>query len=262
MSSIEKTEAVVLRSMPYRETSKIVSFYTRRFGKLSTIVKGARRSPGRYGSSLEPMSYDSIVIYKKETRELQTLTQCDRLRPFLRLYEDLAKMSAGMGMIEITAMVAHDEEENGGLFSLLVGCLSAADAATKNPGHVLYCFEVQLAKILGFQPSFSRCVECGKTIGGKDAVGTELRFHLERGGPLCESCSVPSGHAVGVSGNLLQTLEALSQMSDPLDATQMDIDHPQGAHIQNFLWNYLRYHVQGLRPLNSEKVASQILALP
>ncbi|HYQ87152.1 MAG TPA: DNA repair protein RecO [Bacteroidota bacterium] len=262
MSTIEKTEAVVLRSMPYRETSKIVTFYTRRFGKLSTIVKGARRPRGRYGSSLEPMSYDSIVVYKKETRELQTLTQCDRVRPFLRLYDDLAKMSAGMGMIEITAMVTHDEEENAGLFSLLVGCLSAADAATKNPGHVLYCFEVHLAKILGFQPSFSRCVECSKTIGGKDSVRAEVRFHLERGGPLCESCNLPSGHAVGVSANLLQTLEVLSQISDPLDATQLEIDYQERGQVQNFLWNYLRYHVQGLRPLNSEKVASQILALP
>jgi DNA repair protein RecO (recombination protein O) len=247
--------------MPYRETSKIVTFYTRRFGKLSTMVKGARRPLGRYGSSLEPMSYDEIVIYKKETRELQTLTQCDRVRPFLHLYEDLAKMTAGMGMIEITAMVTHDEEENAGLFSLLVGSLSASDAATKNPGHVLYCFEVQLAKILGFQPSFDRCVECGKAIGGKDPIRAEVRFHLERGGPLCESCSVPSGHAVGVSAKLLKTLDALSQISDPLDATQMEIDHKEAGEIRNFLWNYLRYHVQGLRPLNSEKVAAQILEL-
>jgi len=131
MSLIEKTEAVVLRSMPYRETSKNCYILYAPVWKLSTIVKGARRPLGRYGSSLEPMSHDLIVIYKKETRELQTLTNATGSVSSRACMRILPRCLAGLGMIEITAMVAHDEEENAGLFSLLVNCLSAADAATK-----------------------------------------------------------------------------------------------------------------------------------
>ena len=63
---IAKTEAVVLRSMKYRETSRIVSFYTKQFGKISGIVKGARSPKNAFGSALQPMSHVSLVLYKKD----------------------------------------------------------------------------------------------------------------------------------------------------------------------------------------------------
>ncbi|MBI5464877.1 MAG: recombination protein O N-terminal domain-containing protein, partial [Ignavibacteriales bacterium] len=39
---IVKTDAVVIKSMKYSDTSKIVALYTKEFGKLSVIAKGAR----------------------------------------------------------------------------------------------------------------------------------------------------------------------------------------------------------------------------
>src|ERR1041384_4610175 len=125
MSTIEKTEAVVLRSIPFRETSKIGSFYPRRFGRLSTIVRGARRSPGKFGSSLEPMSHDVIVVYKKEGRELQTLSQCDRINSFRRLTEDLDRMSAGMTMIALVWLVTRAGGADAQLVSLFSQALPA-----------------------------------------------------------------------------------------------------------------------------------------
>ena len=44
MSEIIKTEAMVLTKMDYGDTSKIVSLYTKDFGKLSAIIKGGRSS--------------------------------------------------------------------------------------------------------------------------------------------------------------------------------------------------------------------------
>lgn len=262
MSSIEKTEAVVLKSMPYRETSKIVTFYTRRFGRLSTIVKGARRSTNRYGSSLEPMAHDMIVVYKKEGRELQTLAACDLLRPFRRLYEDLENMSAGMAMIELISVLAREEDENVPLFSLLRDSLAAVDSETKNTSSVLYWFEVRLAKILGFQPIFGRCATCGKPLPGNDEAGGLIRFHLEKGGPVCELCSREPGESVPLEPRLLRALDRLSQLSGPLEAAAAELDPEMGERIREFIWKYLRYHVQGLRPLKSERVFSRIRGAP
>ena len=89
MSDIITSEAVVLRSMKYRETSKIVTFYTKEAGKISGIVKGARQSKNKYGSTLEPMSYVSLVFYQNEKRDLQMVSSCDWVKTFRYLMEDI-----------------------------------------------------------------------------------------------------------------------------------------------------------------------------
>ena len=66
MSYIAKTEAIVLKSMKYRETSKIVTFYTKQFGKITGLVKSARSAKNKFGSSLNLFSHIELVIYKKE----------------------------------------------------------------------------------------------------------------------------------------------------------------------------------------------------
>lgn len=259
MSTIEKTEAVVLKSIPFRESSKIVTFYTRRFGRLSAMVKGARRSPGRFGSSLEPMSHDVIVVYKKEGREIQTLSQCDLVRPFRRLSEDLESMSAGMSMIELVWMVTREEEENPALFSLLTESLSAANDATKNALTVFYWYEVRLAALLGFQPAFDRCAGCGKALAPEDETRGLIRFHLGRGGPVCASCSPQPGQILNLTRPVLSALHELSQAASPQDAGSLNLDASLRDGIRDFIWKYLQYHVQDLRPLRTERVFSRIL---
>ncbi len=51
--SIVKTEAFVLRSFRYGETSKIVTLFTRDFGKMNAIVKGARNYKSKICGTLE-----------------------------------------------------------------------------------------------------------------------------------------------------------------------------------------------------------------
>jgi DNA repair protein RecO (recombination protein O) len=154
MSTIVKTDAIVLRASRYRESSKIVTFFTRRYGKLTAMAKGALRAKSGYGSSLEPMSYSSIVLYLRESRDIQTLTACDLRRPFRRVSEDLEKMACGMKMIELMNRLSEPHHEHPELFTLLLSSLERLDDATKNPGNSLYTFETRLAGMLGYGIDF------------------------------------------------------------------------------------------------------------
>lgn len=258
-NAIVTTEAVVLRSMKYLETSKIVTFYSRRYGKIATIVKGARRSPGKYGASLEPMSYDSIVVYRKEGRELQTLAQCSLLKSFRRLYEDLGRMAVGMTIIELVSIVAHEEEENAPLFDLIVESLDGVDRLDGNPSNLLYRFIVRLASILGFHPTFDRCIACGSPIPGPGDPEAERRFHLSGGGPLCSSCPDAAGKSVSIQAEALLALHSLAWSPDVAVAAVSDIASRHREQIEGLLWAYLRFHVSGMRMLKSGRVFSRIL---
>ncbi|HSP87123.1 MAG TPA: DNA repair protein RecO, partial [Ignavibacteriaceae bacterium] len=68
MSEIIKTEAVVLSKMDYRDSSNILSLYTKDFGKLSVIHKGARSPKSKKGFIAEPLNHLHIIIYKKDSR--------------------------------------------------------------------------------------------------------------------------------------------------------------------------------------------------
>lgn len=258
MSEILKTEAIVLKLMDYRETSKIVTFYTRQIGKLSGIVKGARRSKNKFGASLEPMSEVSLVVYNNERREIQTVSQCDLLESFCRISEDLEKMAVGLAMIELVNTVAHEQEQNTSLYDLLLVSLSVLNRATKNFLNLLYRFEIGLAFALGFGFSFTSCMSCGRTIITADNDSEMIEFQLDKGGPLCLKCGGMAGRKVKLSRNVLRMLEFISSEKDMGEVLEPTIAKKDQESIQNFLWAYLQFHVSGLRPLKSKRVFSTL----
>src|SRR2546430_4410821 len=73
------TSAVVLRTYPYSETSKIVRLATRDVGVQSAIAKGVLRPRSRSVAGLELLSEGMAQLYHRETRELQTLAAFDLL---------------------------------------------------------------------------------------------------------------------------------------------------------------------------------------
>jgi DNA repair protein RecO (recombination protein O) len=257
MSTIVKTEAIVLRSIDFKESSKIVTFYTRQFGKIAGMVKGARQPKNKYGSSLEPMSYVALVIYKKEGRDVQTISHCDLIKPFRKLYEDLDKMSVGMAMIELVNIVAHEQEQNVELFTLLQRSLSVLNTATRSPQILLYYFEIQLARALGFEPSFVHCVSCKKEL--KEVVdGCLYKIHLEKGGLICTKCSAISGHTDTLPADILKIFRLIVSSNDLELVLSIDLSEQIENIIQSFLWTYLQYHVSGLRSLKSDRVFSKM----
>src|SRR2546422_7964898 len=66
------TPAVVLRTYPYSETSKIVRLATRDLGVQSAIAKGVLRPKSRFAAGLGLLSEGVAPVYHPATRELQT----------------------------------------------------------------------------------------------------------------------------------------------------------------------------------------------
>lgn len=260
MSKIVKTEAVVLKSIKYRETSKIVTFYTRDFGKLKAIAKGARQPKNKFGSSLELMSYVLVVLYRKEHRDLQLISQCDLIKPFLHLSDDLDKMAVCVSAIELVDKVSHDEEKNEKLFRLLVDLLSVTNGATRNPRNLFLGFEIQLASILGFQPNFEKCARCGKGVFAGNDDSNSVAIHLAKAGPLCSSCAGLSGFKVRVSYDALHVLKQLarSRMMGAIADSELTDSHIE--EIEGLLMRFLQFHVGGLQNLKAGKVLSRIVA--
>jgi DNA repair protein RecO (recombination protein O) len=258
VSEVSRTDAVVLRTMKYRDTSLIVTLLTREFGKVSGIIKGARKTRSGYGSAVQPMARVQAMIYRKEGRELQTIGTCDIIEDFRHVQEELPKMAVGMKMVELAQMISH-EEQNEPLFELLVAGLAALDAAPGSAEQLFAWFEVSLCAILGFGLTFHECVECGRKKSPTGPAASRLQFHLERGGVLCDACAGPAGEKISVRRRAIDLLDLMAQEADPARAMALAVSPEELADMESLLWSFLRHHVAGVRPLKSERVFSRIL---
>ena len=78
------THAIVVHSINYGESDKIVTFFTRDFGKLKGIAKGARRSKKRFQNALGLFSHLRLLFFDREGMGLVRAQGCDILSLFPR----------------------------------------------------------------------------------------------------------------------------------------------------------------------------------
>src|SRR5215470_17337609 len=79
--ALVRCEGIVLKTHALGDTSLIVVAYTREHGMLKLVAKAARKTPSRFGYSLEPLSRSRFVLYHKPDRDLHLLSQAEVLEP-------------------------------------------------------------------------------------------------------------------------------------------------------------------------------------
>ncbi len=261
MSALSRADAVVLRTMKYRDTSLIVTFLTREYGKLAGVVKGARRTKGGFGSPLQPMTRVQAMVYRKEGRDLQTIGSCDLIESYRHIQEDIVRMAAGMKLVELVSMIAH-EEEDPELFDLVVGALGALDGAPGDPETLFHWSEIAFAAHLGFELTFHSCAGCDRPKAPTGPAGAKAVFHLERGGILCGDCAGLAGEKMTVRRSTIDLLDRIAGSAGPVEAMALPVKKEDHAEMDTLLWSFLRRHVAGLRPLRSGAVFAKILPDP
>ena len=269
---IVKSDAIVLRTMKYGDTSKIVTIFTLQYGKIRCIAKGARASKNKFGTALEPLQVISTVIYKKDHRELHLMTQADPLYHFRYLTTDLETLTATLSIAELVNRVIHHEEPHPALFHLVLESLRAIDAHPAAHERIVHRFQLNLSAELGFAPSLSRCGQCG-TPAANIASMERVAVQIAKGFFLCPACS-PSGLAnyarpkelseerrvsamVSVSAECLKYLRSLVEDSLSVSSSQ-EVEQDVRREAGETLRLYLRYHVEGLKPLHSEQLLNSL----
>lgn len=252
---IVKTEAIVLRSMKYRESSKILSLYTREYGKLSVIAKGCRGPKNRFGSSLEPLNYVEAVLYKKSNRDLQLLSQCDVIKPFHRIPEEMERLYVALTVVALLEKVAHPEEKNEPLFEVTLAALQSVHDATQNKVNVLYKYEIELLNLLGYMLEFHRCASCGRPLTEERPVG----LALDKGGVVCRPCAQKTPTDGTLSGQALVLLQKFQRCKTVNEVGAYAVLPEYRNELRDTLQRYLRRHVEGVERMRTEKVFAAVL---
>ena len=196
---ILKTEALVLKTMDFRETSRIATFYTRDYGKLSGVLKGIRRDPRKFGSSVEKFSLNEIVFYQYRSADLHLISQCDMRQDFYPIRQDLKKIMAASYMAELIEKILPSEEPNQELFDVLLDFLNSL-AEARDIDFLIYMLQIKVLSLSGFRPHLDVCLKCGQPIT------SGARFGLEAGGLICSRCPLIEGKPQPITPGTIATL--------------------------------------------------------
>jgi DNA repair protein RecO (recombination protein O) len=176
-----KTEAIVLRSMRYGETDRILHLFTPDRGRISAIAKGVRRAKSRFGGRMEPYFRLQLVLYQGRS-DLFTVTSAETLAGHPRLREDGGALDGAARACDAVARMFDDHDPHRGVYHLLANQLSLLDAepARATRGNAL-AFRLKLLLAAGFAPQLAACAGCGES---EHLVG----FSGAAGGVVCAAC--------------------------------------------------------------------------
>ena len=234
------TPAIVLATLRYGDTSKIVRLATRDLGVQSAIAKGAFRPKSKFGAALQVLSDGQAQLYIKEGRELQTLGAFDLSRLRIELAQDLDRWAAANAMAEVMLRCA-PPAPHPAAFDALRNGLDALTIAPQMAVDVLALRLLwQLVGVLGFAPSLEACARCGAPLHLR--VG--LAFSPRDGGALCPTCAI--GHPVGRLGPV--DAEGLRRLVAG-DGELPVLEPKQAAAHRRLLARWVREHLGEGAPL-------------
>lgn len=218
----EQTTAIVLRCVEFSETSLIVTLFSKDFGRISAMAKGARRPKGPFEGALDLLAVCRVVVIRKHSDALDLLTEAKLHRRFRGGEKSIDRLYAGYAVIELLRLLTDDDEPHPDIYDLTIATLGQIDASGNVAAALLY-FEVQLLRMLGHNPATDRCTDCGGPLSEPNSARRSHPFSLDAGGLVCDDCKVRQRANIIVSPKTVDTLRYLSDPQSNLPAT-MDAD--------------------------------------
>ncbi len=210
------THAVVIHCIPYGESDKIITFFTKNFGKLRAIAKGARRSKKRFQNALDLFTYVRLIFFDREGMGLVRAEGCDILNSFPNIREDLRKIIYGNYFLELVNEMAVEREQHPEAFELLLTSLSTLNRELPAEDD-LRIFEIRMLSLFGYRPNMRNCAICKKGMEELREV-KNIFFSLEKGSVVCESCSKNWNNLIPLSWGTARLIDEVTRM----DLSRMD----------------------------------------
>lgn len=273
--AIVDAEGLVLRSLRYRETSRILTILTPGCGKLHLIAKGARDTKSPFSGALEPLTRSWFVFYLKKNRDLHLLRAASPIAAYLHLLANPAIYHLGCAALEFVDRVLTDQDPSPEIYAALTTYLDDCDARATTAGPAQTCgacyaalatglkaFQMRIVVLAGYAPELSNCAGCGGDVRSPGGFG------VAEGGLLCRRCAA-AAECLPVSEQGASLLRSLvgGEAGDACAGKRSVAAVPElppatGREVTAIIEAFLRFHVTGYRGLRSLRSFEEWLRMP
>ena len=184
------TKALVLRSVDYKESDKVLTLLTQSHGKLTVSARGCRKKSSAIAAGCQLLCWSEMVLYDYNGR--WSVKEATTERQFRGVRDDLDKLALACYFAEVTELLAVEDMPSPELLSLILNSLHALDQMNKPQALVKAAFELKAMCLAGYEPLLDGCAVCG------DDLPENPRFHLMEGVLHCARCRDGVGEGISM----------------------------------------------------------------
>ncbi len=200
--SLFRTRAVIIKTQDYKENDKLVWLYTENLGKVTAIVRGAKKSKSKFLSLTLPLCYGDYMLYKGKS--LYNLQEGKIINSFQGLLDNLDKLTYSSYLCELIDIACEFDEINNNLFKTLVETLYLLNTDALDYELLLRGFELRLLSNTGYNLNLETCSICNKKIAVSNYIS------LSNFGGVCDEC--PKEHGISISKGAYNALKFLKNI--------------------------------------------------
>jgi len=242
-----RDEAILLRRFPYSESSLVVRVFSRNYGKIGLMARGAHRPKSRFYCVLDHFDTLELEWRRSRGRELMELRRGDVLTRRSEISRDLDTYRAGAVACELVDLACPTGQRETGTWTRLLRCLDELSQRSRPPWEAAVCFELGFLEEHGLCPALETCATCGGPAPPPDPREPRACFSASSGGRLCKSCFAEardSGQRVGTMP--LDVLAAATRLLrgarqgeriDPLTPTLL-------LRLRDFVERFIDHHLE------------------
>lgn len=245
---LQKSEGFIIKSRLLRDADKMITLYTKQYGKMNALAKGVRKITSKFASNLEIFNYNELVMYKKEDSDIATITGCNSRKSFHKIRNDFFKMMKGAYMVELVDKFTCHYNQNSAIFYLINDAFLLMDDIEYTNKDVLQLVEAFIMRLLsysGYKLHLDKCVVCGSSI-----IDVSCKFSSQEGGVVCSECRVKDNYALDVSALMLGYLRKL-QSTDLAHVKKLPTSELMRYNVKRVLDACINNHI--ITPLRSEE---------
>jgi DNA repair protein RecO (recombination protein O) len=230
---IDQQPGFVLHGYPWRETSLIVEAFTRDFGRVALVARGAKRPTSQFRGLLSPFS--PLALSWSGRSEIKALVRVEWLGGLAPLRGD--GLLAAFYLNELLVRLLPRGDAHAPPFASYVQTLRELEREGSSREAVLRGFELDLLREMGYAPA----LEHGSD-GAPIEPGRWYRVDAEQG-------------LVSAQGRVD---DLCVRGASVLALARRDLSQPQTAADSKLLLRQLiRYHLNG-QPLNTRRILQDL----
>jgi DNA repair protein RecO len=241
--------AIVLKTIPYGDSSIISRLFTEDQGKITVIAKGAWRPKKTTGPLLEPMNHIHLQYYHKNSRDIQILKDVGLIHQFSILRSKLDRIILGQTVVEALDKSTPASNSFPILYRLGWRVLDKMNHADVNFWLVFAFYLYQLSLRLGFMPNLKTCCQC-------KSVFSHAFINDHTGELICHDCGPQS--KLSLNKNSLIFLQKLENLH--LDDIRPGMNNTvEMYNALRFLEIFTCIHLEGMDKVRSLNMIHKLL---
>ena len=233
INKISLEPAFVLHTRSYQETSLIIDFFTKSYGRLNAIAKGAKRPKSPLRSVLTPAS--KLVVSMSGKSELKTLSSVEIVEHFS--ISDGTSLNSIIYLNELISKATEKEDPHESIFVEYEALLS--NLTNNNTiNHIekyLRNFELNLLQEMGYGIDLTREAESNSKLQSED----HYRFDPDKGFSLITETDI--SHNTFLGQDIINFSEGKFEKKTTRDTSKIIMRSALDYHLGNKTLNIRKY---------------------